>query len=380
MKKVISFFVFSLLLFNISCDNDIKTGHEQYSYFIDDIPLENSFNFSYNVSKETTTFTVVETKYDDYNQVLNYLNTLVEGQNLNFPISSIVFYSNIDDNSNSYNLESTIAVSIFYLNNGKLFHSLFKKNNNSDFIKDINFDKISTANIELNTLQNLSLLIEAKSWHFIKLNNFKFYKTNASNTIGEYIETELLKKREIYKIKNPSGLTCWDNISFCYSANECPCSMSPDGGLDCAVYGCGPTDCGISEANKLLSNENKLNTNFAYNFRNNFLKKYNKGKLYISYYYVLSKELKSIDYFTLSNILYDYNFYKKIYSIANTLENGNNDDIVISSSDSLIILNKINVLKNYAPNNEKYQIILNNIKNDVITYTNKTRVEIISIL
>ncbi len=115
-------------------------------------------------------------------------------------------------------------------------------------------------------------------------------------------------------------------------------------------------------------------------FRDEFLNNSIKGRKYITYYYTLGAELKKLNYYTSSNILSDFIFYQKVYFLANSLQNGSDNNTIISAQDQSFLLNKINQFKSLDLNNILYQTILNDIENDIINYTNKSKRQILQTL
>jgi hypothetical protein len=134
--------------------------------------------------------------------------------------------------------------------------------------------------------------------------------------------------------------------------------------------------------------EERVPKEILYDFRDNFLNKYPKGKKYIDSYYKITTAFDLLNVITLENYATDRPFLDKVISVCNKLQYGHDNDIIITPEFEQEILGRINNWSTLTTNSE-FQNILTNFKTDLANKAfakelkkvrNKTRADIIKIL
>jgi len=381
------FFIFGMVTFLfISCaketEDSINIVNDHTGYFkVGQTFFQGMQNLDMrrNESADINYATMELTTEKEFQKIEKSINKIIDTK-LDGNLIFVSFYlSELD--ANKIDIKAIKAISIFYSKNNLLYHKLYQK-------KDVNFEentflsKVTLPAVELNLIQDISICYNYKNWFLIKTGYASNLKYTEEDGLRLILAKIINRSAELYTArKKANSLGCNSGVSTCNGPSDCLCSMVPEpgGGMDCGVFGCndGPI-CPERMINSKLDNTKKFNSNKTYSFRDDFLKNYDKGNLYISYYYSLGEELNRINYFTISNVLSDLSFYKKIYKIADILQNGNSNEVVITQSDKYFILNKINYFKNLSPNNLEFQSILNQIKIDINHYGGLSRLDIIN--
>ncbi len=142
-----------------------------------------------------------------------------------------------------------------------------------------------------------------------------------------------------------------------------------------------PKDKVKNTAEQSNLNTSEITSNeILYDFRDNFMANSNKGRSYIDYYYALGAFMTEKSTINTGNISQYLQFTLITCTIANKLKNGNDNEIIITSSYKENALQIINNLRTQAGENTGVANILNVIEEDLYLYMNKTRIEILNTL
>ncbi len=325
------------------------------------------------------TYLSSELSIKDFKRILSMIPTNFSNEK----IEKIIFYSN-DDDLFDIKTNNIKAFSVFLSENNKYhIHHLFKKKGNT-FTEDENYTVRANHSLEYGDINQLafSLMEDENSinWVLFKPKGANF-KTVLSQVTSDF-------KRNV--INNSKTLLVGEALSPCRSATEsCP---NMDYGATCREDGCysgggeeedGPgddgEDCPRNEADatarKVRISTKGLDSDFAYNFRDNFLKKTEKEKKYVTYYYKISRISSVYDGINVQNIADRVAFVKAMYKVAHTLVEGADDDIVFDEGTTAISLKTLNEYSKLS-NNKEYKEILKDIEKDVKQFSKKTKKEI----
>ncbi|MDB4347331.1 hypothetical protein OAB01_01600 [Bacteroidia bacterium] len=141
--------------------------------------------------------------------------------------------------------------------------------------------------------------------------------------------------------------------------------------------------CGVMHLNKKLDDlafpNAPLDTNIIHGYRDTVLINSPKGQTYITFFYDISFVI--IDYGTITtlNFLQHYNFAQKVADAAETLQNGQNTDIVIDAQFKTDAMSLINYYRTVELDHV-FQDKLDLIEADLTIFENKTRSEVLTIL
>ena len=129
-----------------------------------------------------------------------------------------------------------------------------------------------------------------------------------------------------------------------------------------------------------LSTSEVSSNEVLYDFRDNFMMNYSKGRNYINYYYALGRFMEEKNIINATNISQYLQFTVITCTIASKLKGGNDNEIIVTPSYKVGALQIINNLRTQAGENASVANILNTIEADLNLYVNKTRVEILNTL
>ncbi len=115
----------------------------------------------------------------------------------------------------------------------------------------------------------------------------------------------------------------------------------------------------------------------AYDFRDNFLRKYKIGEKYIEYYHTLSYCNYVFDITSASNIKAQLQFAYATFEVANKLQYGTNDAIPITEEYYNASINQISKYKTIV-NNDEISVILSDIQADLEQFKGLTKDRILS--
>jgi hypothetical protein len=313
---------------------------------------------------------------NSFSSLLNLIKDELRGdiKKANTDISTLIIYSN-----NGTTLKSPAeinALSTFTHVNDKLEHHLYKvENGNTTEIKSYHTltDFIHHGDIRETLLQN----------------------TNGANA-GWIMVTDLPKIQSLHLQNKLEGTDTYTQVLLANSNNlVAPTAKGCKAGVVCGsdstshcqydlTWYCAAVGCFVGNINDTMSFYNaygagnsSLPLNTAYSFRDNFMKNYNIGLKYINYYNSLSAIGGKYNVVSISTAYNWYLFAQKTYTLANKLQNGSNNDIIVDLNFKTTAIAKINLFRT-LDHNTQLQAILNDIENDLNFFYNKTRGQILS--
>lgn len=220
------------------------------------------------------------------------------------------------------------GVSLFSLVNGRLHHRIYKVTNESltedkRFTVDTDYFMIA----ELHLLANAAFKNENISWAtFQTANNQQGARvastTSMQNKFGEavYPYTGIL-------LSTADGCAdCYGGFGNCtgdISGKHCCGTCAPEGDGACPKA---PAERYLIQT----TGRSTINTEVAYSFRDNFLKKTTKGKQYVDFYYKLGQFGIKTKTLNNDNIADHARLALLSQDVAEKLENGNDADVPVT--------------------------------------------------
>lgn len=282
-------------------------------------------------------------------------------------------YSNIE-------LEDLSGISVFTLEGNKLSHKFYKI-----FGREANEDKrlsVTTDYFDISAIDLVSDVAFGK--HDTKWTMFKvpYSKTElngvikAENLLSKSPREDALSgllvdyTTMLYSVADGCG-SCGGSFGGCENGT---CNGSADPDVGCSSVAIANA---VSNGSARVSSNADIRLSKAYAFRDGFLAKSVKGRLYTDYYYKISRLGALKKAINLNTIQDHADFAIEVHKVANLLQNGANLDIPITASFHKKASEMINYYKSLSKNLE-YIRILNQIQSDLNQYKGKSRNEILS--
>jgi len=117
----------------------------------------------------------------------------------------------------------------------------------------------------------------------------------------------------------------------------------------------------------------------AYDFRDDFLSNYPNGVTYINRHYKIAR-YKFENQIIKDNFWKSINFAKASFEAANTLQNGSDDEIVISDDYYNQAIEMMNLYRNYLSDTSSILLTIDSIETDISLLKGKERSEVIDFL
>jgi hypothetical protein len=238
----------------------------------------------------------------------------------------------------------------------------------------------SFSKVDLTALLNTTFTAELSQKPGI-LTVFKDENTALGNNSIKKLGTSLLNANAVYKKNGPNDectkYGCSAGANICtYIDNS---TNGPNGGPSGpSSYVCIKNVCKVTNINDSIQGVSpRLDEQAAYSFRDNFLLNYEIGQKYYSYYYYICYVASQFLRPKNVSLLDEYNFALSTYAVANTLQYGSNSEIVITTIYKNEAFEMIDSYKTITANTY-YSQIMDDIKNDLSVYENKTRAEILA--
>lgn len=311
------------------------------------------------------TVEMADADFDNYvNDIASHVGLTVTAANSNF----LILY--MTDNSQKYEAIKGISTMTKRTTDVYLNHNFYRLNTNT-----LAENTSVRAYLSEFTMFDLTPLLSYSMTPDISANPtiLVVERTPAAVTLPDNFQTRklgttFLTAGVIYKaINNSSGCSCG-------STTDCGYAMEDDGMHEKCTGSCKVAVVSAGDPNHPV-----INTDADYDFRDNFLNKTVKGRAYIKNYYFInyvSNQLSDPESLSFQS---KYDFVVACMKIANVLQYGNDNDIVI---DAAFKSKADDMLSAYATvtDNSSYQLVLNNIKSDIASYQNLTRSQIINSL
>lgn len=305
-----------------------------------------------------------------YNDLKTNFGTAVPS---NISPKAIVLYANI--HYTNIGISNITGFSVITFNQSNLEHKFYEVKNNG------NAQEVTKFHFLFNSYDSndFSLLLDEvvknndayASSLFLSSPQFKAFK--ATNQTPVFLTRNLIENGIMNKPVPPG-----EDENKCEACNDKSTTES------CSTDENGESHCTGGCQNKILidfgTKNNKvvdIDLKKAYDFRDNFLNKYSKSKVYVDYYYQVSYVIGGLSLINLNTFDETLILTKKLYNIADRLQNGNDNEIIINESLKDYLIAAIEDYKTKSNNNE-FKQIMNKIKSDINQYKNKTRAQIIN--
>lgn len=286
-----------------------------------------------------------------------------------FSPKAIVLYANSP--YTNIGINNINGFSIITFNQNKLEHRFYEVKNNGNAQEVVKFYSLFNAYNSIDFTLLLDEVVKQNdtyaSYLFLTSPQFKAYKD--------------LNQAPVYLTKT---LIDGGIMSRPIPENQCEECDGNSETETCDTDETGSTHCTGGCQNKILvdlgTKYNKvvdIDLKQAYNFRDNFLNKHSKSKVYIEYYYKVSYIIGGLSLINISNFDETLILTKKLYNIADRLQNGNDNEIIINEQMKDYLIAAIEDYKTKSDNIE-FKQIMNKIKSDVNQFKNKTRLQVIN--
>lgn len=275
-----------------------------------------------------------------------------------------IIYTREVDSCQIYDSITAIAT-VRFLSNNKLYFQLFSVHSGV-------VSEISTYSMESDYITSADILFFANEYNsntclFFEIPRSGYSNSNPINVLAKRIVDSSSKLPP----SDPSCASCGGGKGNCITENwTTRCDVILDSGCFEKRLNARGLSAGI------LTASTKFDEDTAYNFRDNIMNKYAIGRKYISYYYKLSYlagVYKCIDANNLSELIA---IGGELYAICRKLRNGDDNDILITSSFKSMANSIIDQYKHIS-NNLELQSILVDIQHDLSNFEEKSRAEIL---
>ena len=384
MKKVSiinSILVFIMLALTISCEKESESVKNEVSSSQVENQLEiigtlvNYISY-YNefISDKPEMASTAKVKVND--QTLSELIAVLKSQILfntethSGILGTILYFDHLFNEASVENLK---GVSIFSQMKNTIRHQYFKIEDLAAH-EDTRFSGYMNKFISRSFKQLLDVSITEKNNYpsYLVIRNEKYFESGYSAFVDNH---------ESFNLKIINHLPLESAIPI---ENECEQDgcQEDTGGCEEDVIGesiC--RFCAVSTFNDQNYTHHELEQTFptrtAYDFRDNFLSNYEKGNDYIDYYYEISYVISAINSINSENIIAHIDLATEIYDIAQKLQYGNDNEIIISND---FKLDADQMIQYYAglTTNQDFINILDEISTDLAHFEGKTRLEVLN--
>jgi hypothetical protein len=272
------------------------------------------------------------------------------------------------------------GISTFTIQNSGLYHNFYTVSGNS-LKKDDRFS-VYTEHVRLFEINWLGAVI-------FKNPSLKWTMINVSDLKTSAFHTARIEENTYRAYNLGTAITSASDIDFvpmsdCTSCNDPTAAVcewdGSEGRFKCNVNNPGGP-CEESEINNQIgvttANAGKtLNSAEAYNFRDHFLSKTEKGRSYINFYYTISRvalEKKSIN---KKSVGQHFDFAAKVHSIAQKIQSGTDAEIIYREDFRKEAQSFINNYRTLSKD-KTYLTALATIEKDLNRFTGKSRKEIL---
>lgn len=296
------------------------------------------------------------------------------GSNLSSAISpkAIVLYA--DCPYTTIAASNITGISIISFNQNKLEHRFYEIKNNG-LANEVDKFQCQFNSYDSN---DFSLLLDEVTKQNATYASFLFL------TSPEFKAFKAVGQPQVYLTRNLIDNGIMNKPIYGGEKNLCEECNDKSETESCATDENGDVYCTGGCQNKILINVgvkyNKvadIDLKQAYNFRDNFLNKYSKGRDYIDYYYKVSYIVGGLSLININTFDQTLELTKKLYAIADRMQNGADNEIIINNDLKNYLDAAIEDYKTKSDNNE-FKQIMNKIKSDLNQFKNKTRSHIIS--
>jgi hypothetical protein len=272
------------------------------------------------------------------------------------------------------------GISTFTIQNSGLYHNFYTVSGNS-LKKDDRFS-VYTEHVRLSEINWLGAVIfknPSIKWTMIDMSDLSTSPLHAARTMEETYPAYNLGTA----ITNASDVN-FVTMSDCTSCNDptgnATCEWDGmDGRFKCNVMNPG-SGCEESEINAQIGATNartaSLNNEEAYNFRDHFLSKTEKGRSYINFYYAISKAAIQSKAINKKSVGQHFDFAVKVHGIAKKIQSGSDAEIVYKEDFRKEAQSFINSYRGLSKD-KSYLAALATIEKDLHQFNGKSRKEIL---
>lgn len=272
------------------------------------------------------------------------------------------------------------GISVMTIQNSGLYHNFYSVSGNS-LKKDDRFS-VYTEHVRLAEINWLGAVIfknPSLKWTMINVSDLKTSASKAARTTEETYPAYNLGTA----ITNASDVN-FVTMSDCTSCNDptgnATCEWDGmDGRFKCNVMNPG-SGCEESEINAQIGATNartaSLNNEEAYNFRDHFLSKTEKGRSYINFYYAISKAAIQSKAINKKSVGQHFDFAVKVHGIAKKIQSGSDAEIVYKEDFRKEAQSFINSYRGLSKD-KSYLAALATIEKDLHQFNGKSRKEIL---
>lgn len=350
---------------------------------------ENNFKFKPTVAGKNSArsltklesfgYTYFDVEQNDFNSFFqSVISSLINNQNLvkTNPIDIIVYSKKPKE---TMSVDDIVAFNVLYgrEDNSTFEHQFYKRVENS--IQIIPSLSVEAPVIQLRDIASISLHLNSVYGQINCIHLAKFVENQAA-LLYDNITNDGVLSKELAELDFPIINDAFEMASC--KVNYCPkgkdeCVKNPRG-FKCGTQNPGTcTQLTIDDGSGDDYSRKQNRQAFAYDFRDNFLKTTEFGRKYVEYYYRLSDFNRCYKVINADNLVTFFNFMLKVHSVASTLKNGDNNDIIITQQ-FIDDANYFITLYKDKTNNSDYKGILDDILNDLNHFKGKTRSEILA--
>jgi len=272
------------------------------------------------------------------------------------------------------------GISTLTIQNSGLYHNFYTVNGNS-LKKDERFS-VYTEHVRLSEINWLGAVIfknPSLKWTMINMSDLSTSALHAARTM-----------EETYPAYNlGTAITNASDVNF-VPMSDCTSCNDPTGNAMCEwdgsnnIFKCNVLNpgsgCEESEINAQIGATNartvSLNKEEAYNFRDHFLSKTEKGRSYINFYYAISKAAIQSKAINKKSVGQHFDFAVKVHGIAKKIQSGSDAEIVYKEDFRKEAQSFINSYRGLSKD-KSYLAALATIEKDLHQFNGKSRKEIL---
>ncbi|WP_159475245.1 hypothetical protein [Dyadobacter sp. 3J3] len=271
------------------------------------------------------------------------------------------------------------GISVMTIQNSGLYHNLYTVSGNS-LKKDDRFS-VYTEHVRLAEMNWLGAVVfknPSIKWTMINMSDLRTSALNAARTTEETypaynLGTAITNASDVNFVTMSDCTSCGDPTAavceWVSSINDFKCNVMNWGG-----------PCEESEINAQIGATNartaSLNNEEAYNFRDHFLSKTEKGRSYINFYYAISKAAIQSKAINKKSVGQHFDFAVKVHGIAQKLQSGSDAEIVYKEDFKKEAQSFINNYRTLSKD-KAYLTALATIEKDLHRFNGKSRKEIL---
>lgn len=322
----------------------------------------------YSYSKVLLQLTEIENIYKD----------LISNYGSNIPSSAspkaIVLYSN--NSFENITTNNATGFSVLTFSSGKLEHRLYEiKNGTASEVTKFYFlfNSYDANDFSLLLDQTLKPNDNFASYLWLTSGEFNGFRAPAQESV--YLTANLIENGIMNRPYIPGDVE--NQCEACDGNSETESCDTDENGESFCTGGCQNTS--TDRIAKKLKKPFDLDFSKAYDFRDNFLNKHEKAKIYAVYYYKLSYVIVGLSLINKNTFDQTVEMTKRCYALAERIQYGNDNEIIITPELKDYFDAILDDYKSKSSNIE-FKQILNKLKSDLNQFKNKTRAQLVNAL